>query len=61
MSWDATMGKLRFSTHVHPDCHTNCWDRLLKVTEASCGMKHGRQTLAAFSSRVNRNEQQPNI
>lgn len=36
-------------------------DRLLKVTEAGCGMKHGRQTLSAFISIVNRNEQQANI
>lgn len=58
MSWDAIKEKTKFSIYVHPDCHTTCQDRLLKVREASCGAKRGRQTLALFSSRVNRNEQQ---
>lgn len=61
MSWGATVEKLKFSIHVHPECHTNHWDRLLEVTKAGCGTKHGQQTSAAFSSTVNRSEQQPNI
>lgn len=51
-------GTIKSSIYVHPDCHTTCQDRLLKVSEASCAAKHGRQTLALFSSRVNRNEHQ---
>lgn len=60
MSWGATVEKLKFKVYVHPDCHTNCGDRLLEVTKAGCGTKHGQskvqQLLAAQQIGMNNHQ-----